>query len=53
MGQGGVEGEVGLYLGVAYVFFGGWGDFFHLFLSYFPWNLGIFLEISSKITVVT
>ena len=20
--------------------------FFHLFLSYFPWNLGIFLEIS-------
>jgi hypothetical protein len=29
-----------------YVLFGGWGDFFHRFLSYFPKNLGIFLEIS-------
>ena len=27
-------------LAQTYIFFGGWGDFFHLFLSYFPWNLG-------------
>ena len=33
-------------LALTYIFFGGWGDFFHLFLSYFPGNLGIFLEIS-------
>ena len=31
-------------LAQTYIFFGGWGDFFHLFLSYFPWNLGIFVE---------
>ena len=34
-------------LAQTYVLFGGWGDFFHLFLSYFVWNLGTFLKISS------
>ena len=42
----------GAVLALTYIFFGGWGDFFHLFLSYFPWNLGIFLEISLMVTVV-
>ena len=27
-------------LAQTYVFFGGWGDFFHVFLSYFSWNHG-------------
>ena len=44
-------------LAQAYIFFGGWGDFFHLFLSDCPWNLGIFLEILTGngrlVTVVT
>ena len=35
------------WLAQTYVLFGGWGDFFHLFLSYFAWNLGTFLKISS------
>ena len=37
----------GAALGQTYIFFGAWGDFFHLFFSYFLWNLGIFVEISS------
>ena len=42
----------GATLAQTYIFFGCGGDFFHLFLSYFPWNLGIFLEISLMVTVV-
>jgi hypothetical protein len=39
--------EERILLGQTYIFFGAWGDFFHLFFSYFLWNLGIFVEISS------